>query len=50
MVKICPILTVIRGGVITERVPSPCMQDRCMWWMDGECAIVVIARRLKGLS
>lgn len=50
MAKVCPLLTSMSGRIIAERIPAPCMREKCMWWVDGNCAILVIAKNLKSIK
>lgn len=51
MVKMCPMTFGAYGApgkFITGRgVPRDCQGGSCMWWMDGECAITILARSIK---
>ena len=50
MAKICPLMFAKSGRIIEERIPQPCLGEKCMWWVDGECAVTVIAKIFKEKS
>jgi len=40
-ISICPVVSTADAG-------SDCVKERCALWVDGSCAIVVIAKSLRG--
>lgn len=42
--NICPLLAI--AGLGGTNSPAVCIQERCAWWRDTECAIVAVPDKL----
>ena len=52
--KLCPIFSIIAplaylqaGGSNIPSIDYTCLGCQCSWWVDGKCAIAIIAEGMK---
>lgn len=49
--KLCPLKPwVTAGGAMLSEIFCKCLEEQCAWWVEGECAIVIIAKSLERSS